>query len=283
LTAIGVVGVLLGVAALGLGSAGAHPPGDYPKRIWVGSAGLWTKAALGSYCWTRGQAAVCSDQVDPRKVRGELPVRPRGRVGLIVADHAERVDVSLHRVAGRGIKSIRWKRRAHRPSADPHRWRVRLPVKLRGANRIDVYARYPGGDAHFVAGIDVRRMPMRAARLIPTRRAVEPGERIAMKVRNSGRRGIGFGLGATVERYEQGRWVDAHDEVCPDGCPVPDIGLSARPGETVGSRYGALRDTLRFPAGVPEGLYRLTKRVRRTDDRHQREIDLRARVRVRAP
>lgn len=279
--AIGAVAALVAVAALG--SAGAHPPGEQPQRIWVGSAGLWTKAALGSYCWTRDRAGVCSDQVAPRRVRGELPVRPRGRVGLIVADHAERVDVSLHRVAGRGVKSIRWKRRAHRPSANPHRWRVRLPAKLRGANRIDVYARYPGGDAHFVAGIDVRPMPARAVRLIPTRRTVEPGERIAMGVRNGGRWRIDFGLGATVERYSDGRWVDAYDEVCPDGCPVPSIGISARPGETHGPRYGTLRDSLRFPAGVPEGLYRLTKQVHRADDRHQRDIDLRARVRVRVP
>lgn len=59
-----------------------------------------------------------------------------------------------------------------------------------------------------------------------------------MRVRNRARRRIAFGLGATAQRYEEGRWVDAQADVCPGGCGVRRILLSARPGKTVGPRYG---------------------------------------------
>lgn len=125
---------------------------------------------------------------------------------------------------------------------------------------------------------------VRTGRLILTKPSIEPGQRVGMKVRNTSRRRIEFGLGTTPERWEGGRWVDARDEVCPDGCPVPDVGLVARPGETVGPRYGGnLRDILRFPRAVPEGLYRITKHVRRANQPRRRTIELHARLRVRAP
>lgn len=277
----GLAAVLVGVAALG--SAGAHPPGEQPKRIWVGSGGLWTKGALGAYCWTRDGAGVCADRVYPDRVPGRLPVRPGGRVALIVPDHARGVSVSLTRVRSDKGRSIGWRTKAHRPTGNPHRWRLRLPARLRDADRIDVFARYAGGgDAFFSAGIDIRRPGVRAARLVLDRHSIEPGQRVAMRVRNDGRRRIAFGLGATFERYHAGRWIDAHDAVCPDGCGVPRILLSAPPGETAGPRYGVLRDTVRFPADAPEGLYRLTKPVLHPHDVHAREIELRARVRIRA-
>ena len=71
------------------------------------------------------------------------------------------------------------------------------------------------------------------------------------------------GLGAAVERRQGGRWVPFQD-ACPRGCPA--VGLVARPGETVGPRYGAgLRDNIRIPRTALQGRYRLTKTVARAD------------------
>jgi hypothetical protein len=132
--------------------------------------------------------------------------------------------------------------------------------------------------------IDLRAIVrVRSGRLILTRQSIAPGQRVGISVRNRSRATIEFGLGATPERWEGGRWVDARDEVCPDGCPVPKIGLAARPGETVGPRYGGLRDAVRFPRTVPEGLYRLSKQVWHGNKPRRGTIELRARLRVRAP
>jgi hypothetical protein len=120
---------------------------------------------------------------------------------------------------------------------------------------------------------------VRVGRLIVIRSSIEPGQRTGLKVRNTGTVRIVFGLGATVERRQEGRWVDVQDEFCPGGCPRPAIGLSAPPGATVGPGYGDLRDTVRFPRSVPSGRYRLTKYVSPTN-RPRRTFKLRAIVRV---
>lgn len=152
-----LVAALVGIWAFTLGTAGGHPPGEKPKRIWAGSGGLYVRATLGTYCWERERSGICADAAYPLKVRGRLPVRPRGRVALRFADHARHVRVSLTRVRDREAKSLDWRTRARRPTENPHRWRFRLPRKLRGANRLDISARYPNGDGHFSAGIEVRR------------------------------------------------------------------------------------------------------------------------------
>jgi hypothetical protein len=154
LAAAGVA--VVAIAAVVLGPAGAHPPGEQPKRIWVESGGLYVRPALGAYCWMHDRVGVCADRVYPREVRGKLPVRPRGAVGLIVPDHARSVSAWLTRVRGGEPERLRWKTTARRPTANPHRWRLRLPARLRGADRLDVFVRYSGGDASFSAGIDAR-------------------------------------------------------------------------------------------------------------------------------
>jgi hypothetical protein len=153
--AIVAVGALLAVTAIGLAAATAHEPRAHPRQIWVGSGGLYVRASLGSYCWSRREGAgICADAAYPIDVRGRLPVQARDRVTLLAPDHARRVQVSLLRVEGSSIDQIDWRARARRVGDGPHRWRVRLPADLRNANRLDVFVRYKAGDADFWAGID---------------------------------------------------------------------------------------------------------------------------------
>lgn len=153
--AIAATGALLAATAIGLAAATAHEPRAHPRKIWVGSGGLYVRASLGSYCWSRREGtAFCADAAYPIDVRGRLPVQPRDRVTLLVRDHARRVHVSLLRVEDNAIHQVDWRARARRVGDGPHRWRFRLPADLRNANRLDVFVAYKGGDADFWAGID---------------------------------------------------------------------------------------------------------------------------------
>ncbi|MGI9019201.1 MAG: hypothetical protein ACR2G3_00630 [Solirubrobacterales bacterium] len=158
--AIVATGVLLAATAIGLSAATAHEPRAHPQKIWVGSGGLYVRASLGSYCWSRREEGTgfwngfCADAAYPIDVRGRLPVQPRDRVTLHVPDHARRVNVSLLRVEGSAINHGDWRARARRVGDGPHRWRFRLPADLQNANRLDVFVRYERGDADFWAGID---------------------------------------------------------------------------------------------------------------------------------
>ena len=148
-------GALLGATAIGLSAATAHEPRGHPQKMWVGSGGLYVRASVGSYCWSRREgAAICADAAYPIDVRGRLPVQPRDRVTLRAPDHARRVRVSLLRVEGGAIDHVDWQARARRVGDGPHRWRFRLPADLQSANRLDVFVRYKRGDADFWAGID---------------------------------------------------------------------------------------------------------------------------------
>ena len=152
--AIVATGALLAVA-IGLAAATAHDPRAHPRKIRVGSGGLFVRASLGSHCWSgREGVGFCADAAYPIAVRGRLPVQPGDRVTLFAPDHAQRVHVSLLRVKGSAIERVDWRARAHRVGDGPHRWRFRLPADLRNSNRLDVFVRYKRGDADFWAGID---------------------------------------------------------------------------------------------------------------------------------
>src|SRR5919106_404895 len=74
-------GALLAATAIGLSAATAHEPRGHPQKMWVGSGGLYVRASVGSYCWSRREgAAICADAAYPIDVRGRLPVQPRDRV-----------------------------------------------------------------------------------------------------------------------------------------------------------------------------------------------------------
>lgn len=104
----------------------------------------------------------------------------------------------------------------------------------------------------------------RVAKLLPQKRAVTPGDGFGVRVRNQTSATIEFGLGFGFERRRGGRWIDADEVFCPNlDCAVPDVGLLADPGQTVGAKYGkGLEDRVRVPASAPTGRYRITKRVR---------------------
>lgn len=153
--AIVAAAALVVATAIWLAAAAAQEPRAHPRKIWVGSGGLYVRASLGSHCWSGRQGAgFCADAAYPIGVRGRLTVRPGDRVTLLAPDHARRVHVSLLRVEGSTIDRVDWRVRAHRVGDGPHRWRFRLPAKLRNANRLDVFVRYKRGDADFWAGID---------------------------------------------------------------------------------------------------------------------------------
>lgn len=103
----------------------------------------------------------------------------------------------------------------------------------------------------------------RAAKLIPAKRSVSPGDQTRIAFRSLSRRPIEFGLGFTVERRIEGRWVNVNAELCGDrGCVTPDVGLIAKPGQEVGPKYGSLVDGVYFPADAPTGRYRISKEFR---------------------
>lgn len=105
------------------------------------------------------------------------------------------------------------------------------------------------------------------AKLKPQMRSVTPGDEFGVAVKNRTAKRITFGLGFGYERRVDGRWVDARDEICPDfRCGVPDIGLAARPRETVGPQYGQrLVDRVRVPVTAPTSRYRITKSIGRSN------------------
>jgi hypothetical protein len=122
------------------------------------------------------------------------------------------------------------------------------------------------------------------AKLRVTDRSIEAGKRTGLIVRNTGKRRIVYGLGAQrIERREAGRWVNAFGDVCPDGCPILDVGLSLRPGEAGGPRYAGKRDYVRFPRSVEPGRYRLTKEIRNYAHPRRGRERIREVVRVREP
>jgi hypothetical protein len=145
---------LLAATAIGAAAATAHAPLDHPRQIRLQSAGVSVRGSLGSFCWsTREGAGSCADAADPLHVSGRLPIRPLGRVTLIVFDHARWVQASLLRVEGSAIRRLGRPLRARRAGHDPHKWRVRLPVRLRDVNRLDVFVRSRWGDAEYWAGL----------------------------------------------------------------------------------------------------------------------------------
>jgi hypothetical protein len=154
------VAAILAVTTLGLvgvGPAGARtdpptttqPQYDRAARPILESRGKRLKAAAGSTCWTTDQGdgtqvSVCADTVAP-KTRRRLRVRSYGVVGLDMGMPVTKLYASL---PGAGpLPHLR------RLDADGRHWRLRLPARFARTTVLDLFARYPQGDAAFGAAL----------------------------------------------------------------------------------------------------------------------------------
>jgi pimeloyl-ACP methyl ester carboxylesterase len=92
--------------------------------------------------------------------------------------------------------------------------------------------------------------------------AVSAGDTIEVRVRNSGRVRMLFGLRNRVERRAGDGWQDATKAVF--GTPSPTVNeilLEAAQGETTGPRYGGQFDQIPLPQSLRPGVYRVVKSV----------------------
>lgn len=147
-------------------ATGSHPAAAItgPFSLTVSAGDLSAGASLRSYCPQGGSGAPCvSSQLDSTP-RSRLPVRPRQTLRLTLpADDpaARRVTVTLGR-PGRADpeRAVNmWTKRATGSDADGHRWRVKLPRRVRDATFVSIRIAYTGarppavnGSAQFVTG-----------------------------------------------------------------------------------------------------------------------------------
>ena len=156
---LGLAGVVA-LAFIGAATSAQTPPAASGKAtvLTLSSTGLTIKGKLGSYCLPLGErASVCADAVfDPKPTRGRLPVRARGRVAITTGAAANLVTFQLIRADTKApepeftSKSLR----ARPLGSSGRRWVVRLPADLKRADLVNVFVRYPNGDASFGARVD---------------------------------------------------------------------------------------------------------------------------------
>jgi hypothetical protein len=144
--------ILIVAAAAALMSATAAGAGsERPRPLYASARGDTVRATLGSYCIAEEGPAVCADAAYPLRVHGHLDVSPPRLVVLRTHDpEIKRLSAHLLRVEGHDIKQLR-RIDVHRAASHGARWRAEMPLHLRGANRIDIFARYNDdiGDANF--------------------------------------------------------------------------------------------------------------------------------------
>lgn len=139
------------------------PAGLY-FAMTVSAGGLSAQGNPGSRCPHGAPGPPCvGERIDPTP-RVRLPVRPRQTVVVTLDDPtvASRVIVTLGR-PGRADRSravTLWTKRASAVGSDGHRWRVRLPRRLRDATYLGTSVSYIGaeppavnGSADFVTGV----------------------------------------------------------------------------------------------------------------------------------
>jgi hypothetical protein len=104
----------------------------------------------GSYCRSGADQSLCADAAYPLPIKRRLPVRPGGRITIASDEPLSDVDTCLE------TKRLRRFRCADAAGSGTH-WRVRLPHRLRRADRLSIFVRYPQGDGDYALGLRVRR------------------------------------------------------------------------------------------------------------------------------
>jgi hypothetical protein len=119
-----------------------------PPELRATSGGVTATPTSGTYCRSTESEGICADAAYPLRVE-RLRVR---RGGLITFTADERL-TSLHACLETRRKRFFHCRRAR--GAD-ETWRVRLPRRLKRAERLSIDVTYPGGDGNYELGLTIR-------------------------------------------------------------------------------------------------------------------------------
>lgn len=168
--------VVAGLLALVPGAvpiaAGAPAPSYSPLPVLISARGETVPAGSGSYCvngvselGSDTSMSECGDASEAtRPPRERLAVGPGDRVLLRfqgnprIEDDVRAVHVSVVRVGAEGPITLATVK-PRRVAGTPNRWQFRMPARLRGANALDVRARFRGpqgdGSSDYLAGLRV--------------------------------------------------------------------------------------------------------------------------------
>jgi hypothetical protein len=142
------------VAQVGFLVAASITPGmDFedapqPPGLRATSGGATATPTSGSYCRDTSDGSLCADAAYPLRVE-----RLRVRRGALITFTADERLTSL-----RTCLETRRQRFFHcrRARGADETWRVRLPRRLKRADRLSIDVRYPGGDGNYELGLTIR-------------------------------------------------------------------------------------------------------------------------------
>jgi hypothetical protein len=153
-----LVAALLTVPALG--ATGAKPP----RRVFVGSNGLFARAKLGSYCVTYETdgmgTGVCADGAAPgRPPKPRITVEPGDRIAMLfrhrpgLRDRPSHIHLALARIRHGDLRALSVHPEAHKVHGHARKWRAGAPRRIAKANLLTIFDRFPAGDATYYVGL----------------------------------------------------------------------------------------------------------------------------------
>jgi hypothetical protein len=119
-----------------------------PPELRAASGGVTATPTAGTYCRSTRRESLCADSAYPLDVE-RLPVTP----GAVITFTADERLTSLRTCLETRKMRFSHCRRAH--GAD-YAWRMRLPRRLKRADRISIDVRFPGGDGNYELGLRIR-------------------------------------------------------------------------------------------------------------------------------
>jgi hypothetical protein len=157
--------VLVLLMAVFLGVPAATAGGNTkPRRPFVGTHGLFVRGKLGSYCVTRQTGdkgvGICVDTAAPDEPpKARLPVNPGDRIVMLfphrrgISDRPAQLHLSLGRIEDGNLQTFSARIEAHKVRGHPRKWHARAPRQVARANVLDMFERFPAGDASYLVGL----------------------------------------------------------------------------------------------------------------------------------
>jgi hypothetical protein len=136
-----------------------------PRRPFVGSDGLFARAKLGAYCVMyesadgNGVGQCIAAAAPTRPPRARIAVEPGDRIAMLfrhrqrLRDRPSRIHLSMGQIHDGELETFSAHINAHHVPGHPWKWRARAPAQVARANLLELFERFPAGDADYFVGL----------------------------------------------------------------------------------------------------------------------------------